>query len=102
MIQTYQSTNGTSFHDSAFRATLESLRKIFGDPQYIQNNGEDKVNFCWDMETSKGTVFTVYDWKEYRPLRENEIVEWHIGGEDRTATEEALEEIITALNNLEE
>jgi hypothetical protein len=52
------------------------------------------------METEDGTVFTVYDWKEYRPLKEDEEVEWHVGGYSGMNTEKALNEIADALNNL--
>jgi len=31
------------------------------------------------LETSDGDVFTVYDWKYYRPIGENEILDFHIG-----------------------
>jgi hypothetical protein len=58
------------------------------------------VNFDWTMETDDGTIFTVYDWKEYRALQEGEIIEWHVGGKSRSDTEKALTEIIEALNLL--
>ena len=45
------------------------------------------------METNDGDVFTVYDWKEYRSLNENELIKWHIGGENRHVTERAAHEI---------
>ena len=49
------------------------------------------------METSEGDVFTVYDWKEYRSLNENELIEWHIGGANKYATEQAGREIREAI-----
>jgi hypothetical protein len=52
------------------------------------------------METEDGTIFTVYDWKEYRPLEENEMIEWHVGGRSGSDTEKALNEIADALNSL--
>jgi hypothetical protein len=52
------------------------------------------------METEDGTVFTVYDWKEYRRLEEDEDIEWHVGGRSGADTEKALNEIDEALNNL--
>ena len=100
MKQTNKSANGTSFHDMTFTATVADLRKILGEPQCEQNDGRDKVNFDWTMETDDGTIFTVYDWKEYRALQEGEIVEWHVGGKSRSDTEKALTEIIEALNLL--
>jgi len=49
------------------------------------------------METEAGDVFTVYDWKEYRSLNENEMIEWHIGGMNRAITEQAKREIREAI-----
>jgi hypothetical protein len=49
------------------------------------------------METEDGEVFTVYDWKEYRQLDENEDIEWHIGGRSGLTTGKALSEITKAL-----
>ena len=100
MKSTIKSANGTSFHDTTFRASVAAVRQILGQPQCEQNDGRDKVNFDWKMETDDGTIFTVYDWKEYRALQEGEIVEWHVGGKSRSDTEKALTEIIEALNLL--
>ena len=100
MKSTIKSANGTSFHDTTFRASVAAVRQILGQPQCEQNDGRDKVNFDWTMETDDGTIFTVYDWKEYRALQEGEIIEWHVGGKSRTDTEKALTEIIEALNLL--
>ena len=100
MKQTNKSANGTSFHDTTFFASVSDLRKILGEPYSEQNDGSDKCNFDWVMETEDGTIFTVYDWKEYRPLNEFEGIRWHVGGRSRSDTMKALEEIEEALNNL--
>jgi len=100
MKQTNKSANGTSFHDTTFTASVAAVRQILGQPQCEQNDGRDKVNFDWTMETDDGTIFTVYDWKEYRALQEDEIIEWHVGGKSRSDTGKALTEIIEALNLL--
>ena len=100
MKQTDKSANGTSFHDTTFISTVADLLKILGEPQCEQNDGQDKCNFDWTMETEDGTIFTVYDWKEYRALQEGEIIEWHVGGKSRSDTEKALTEVIEALNLL--
>jgi hypothetical protein len=100
MKQTDKSANGTSFHDTTFTAAVADLRKILGEPQCEQNDGQDKCNFDWTMETEDGTVFTVYDWKEYRRLEEDEDIEWHVGGRSGADTEKALNEIDEALDNL--
>ena len=97
MKQTDKSANGTSFHNHTFTATVDDLRNVLGQPQFESNDGEDKNNFDWIMETQDGTVFTVYDWKEYRRLAEDEVIEWHIGGRSGADTEKALLEIREAL-----
>jgi hypothetical protein len=70
---------------------------MLGAPQYSDNTGEDKVNFDWTCETRTGEVFTVYDWKEYRPISRTELIEWHIGGHNRSVTERALIELTSQL-----
>ena len=100
MKKTDKSADGTSFHNHTFSATVGGLRKALGEPYCEQNDGEDKVNFEWIMETEDGTVFTVYDWKEYRQLDENEDIEWHIGGRSGLTTGKALSEITKALDSI--
>jgi hypothetical protein len=97
MKRTDKTANGTSFHDHTFTATVEDLRNVLGQPKFESNDGQDKCNFDWIMETEDGTVFTVYDWKEYRQLAEDEVIEWHIGGRSGADTEKALLEIRQAL-----
>lgn len=97
MKQTNKKVSGTSFHGIAFTATVGDLRKVLGEPTHETNNGEGKVNFEWEMETEDGEFFTVYDYKEYRRLEEDENVEWHIGGRDSLTTMKAAEELDEAL-----
>ncbi len=95
---TNQNSNGTSFHNSTITASVNELIAALGKPQYQSNDGEDKVNFQWDCETDEGDVFTIYDWKEYRPISKNEQIEWHIGGKSRFVTFTAAEEVELLLN----
>jgi hypothetical protein len=97
MKRTDKTANGTSFHDHTFTATVDDLRNVLGKPKFESNDGQDKCNFDWIMETEDGTVFTVYDWKEYRQLAEDEVIEWHIGGRSGADTEKALLEMREAL-----
>ena len=94
--KTYQDTDGTSFHGVTIRASVDQLTKAFGEPEN-NNTGEDKVNFVWDMETDEGEVFTIYDWKEYRVLRSDEIVTWHIGAKSKSDSNIAERELLKAL-----
>jgi hypothetical protein len=102
MKKTSKSPNGTSFHGDVFNASVSDLRKILGIPVSETNDGRDKVNFEWVMENEEGEVFTVYDWKEYRVLDENELIEWHIGGHSSLSTDLAVNEIAGSLNELDE
>lgn len=97
MKPTTKETGGTSFHDTVITCSVDTLRKVLGEPVYDGNDGEDKVNFEWEMETSNGDVFTVYDWKEYRSISETEPIKWHIGGFTQVVTEQAKREIREAL-----
>lgn len=92
--QNENASAGTSFFGTTLKASVIQLIQIFGDPTIQENTGEDKVNFEWDLECYDGTVFTVYDWKEYRPISLDEQIEWHIGGMSLANTEKAKREII--------
>lgn len=100
MKYTTKSGEGTGFYDDAFRASVQDLKIIFGEPNFECNDGSDKSNFEWVMETESGEVFTVYDWKEYKKLKEAEIIEWHVGGHSESVTSQAVNEIADALNEL--
>ena len=95
--KTYQSTDNTSFHGVVIRATINQLISAFGEPTIHDNTGEDKVNYEWDMETDEGEVFTIYDWKYYRPLSSDEFVTWHIGAKSKAVSYDAENEIRKAL-----
>jgi hypothetical protein len=97
MKKTFKEIGGTSFYDTTIKCSTATLRKALGEPEYRMNDGQDKINFEWELETVNGDVFTVYDWKEYRILNENEMIEWHIGGHNREVTEQAKSEIIEVI-----
>ena len=95
--KTYQSTDGTSFHGVTIRASVNQLTKAFGDPTIVDNTGDDKVNFELDMETDEGEVFTIYDWKEGRPLQRDQYVTWHIGSKSKSVSNDAEGELLKKL-----
>ena len=89
-------SDGTSFHGVTIMTTprklielAENLEADYGD----WNTGEDKTNFDFEFETDDGVYFTVYDWKEYRPLRMDENIKFHIGGEDKRSCVLGLSEL---------
>ena len=102
MRKTNKSTGGTSFHDVTIDTTIHILLKVLGQPTIVDNTGMDKTNYEWEMETEEGSVFTVYDWKEYRILNEHELIEFHIGGVSKAVTQLAKSEIYDAINKLKQ
>lgn len=97
MKRTSKTANGTSFFRHTFSASVNQLKDIMDEPIWEQNDGSDKVNFEWNMETEDGDIFTVYDWKEYRELDLDETIEWHIGGHNEAVTLKAKMEIESEL-----
>jgi hypothetical protein len=95
---TNSNTNGTSFHQVTFKATVNQLILTLGEPHWVYNTGEEKVNFEWNMETEEGDVFTAYDWKEYKVLDLDEVIEWHIGAHSKSVSNVAKEELEKVLN----
>jgi hypothetical protein len=91
---TDKSASGTSFHDVTITFSVNFLTQLLGPPQMAWNDGTDKVNFEWICETKDGDVFTIYDWKEYRKLGLDEIIEWHIGSHEYTVSVDAKHEIL--------
>jgi hypothetical protein len=92
---------GTSFHGIFIKATPNQIIKKYGEPMWGENDGQDKVNMEWVLETTeypnrwdvpKGTIFTIYDWKEYRSLGMDEQVEWHIGSNKQVDGRQATSE----------
>jgi hypothetical protein len=82
---------GTSYHMMNIVTTINKLIDTIGKPQIEDNDGSDKVNVEWICELSDGTVFTIYDWKEYRPLEYDEEIEFHIGAKNRELSKRAAD-----------
>ena len=91
--KTDKSTNGTSFHGITIKTTLGRLRAAFGDPQSENNDGLGKTNIDYQLETPDGDVFTVYDWKRYRAIGEDELLDFHIGAHSDKIAFQAKQEL---------
>lgn len=78
--ETKLSIAGTSFHGITITTTPQKLIDLFPNTYYEGNSGQNKTNFDFTLENEEGKVFTIYDWKEYRPLEMDEMIIWHIGG----------------------
>lgn len=94
---TRKSGVGTSFHGSTIRTTVGKLKKLFPNSYEEQNDGRDKTNYDFILEDADGNIVTIYDWKEYRPISDDEMIYFHIGGKNQDITQRAksyLESII--------
>ena len=98
MKKTEKSANGTSFHDVTITTSINELVRVLGEPTYTGDPMEDKVSVEWICETEEGDVVTIYDWKEYRRLEDNELVEFHLGGQRKIHTLNGKEELVKSLN----
>jgi hypothetical protein len=98
MKRSSQGVGGTSFHNHTFKASKAWVVEVLGQPDWVDETPEDKVQNEWCCETEDGNVFTIYDWKEYRTYGDDEIIEWHIGGHSGRVTRQAQEEIEALLN----
>jgi len=97
--KTNKSLDGTSFHGATFSATLADLQIILGAPNHTSDH-HDKVQNEWELELEDGTIFTVYDWKEYRRYTDKETIEWHIGGRSQKDTFVAQDALVEALDTM--
>jgi hypothetical protein len=95
---TEKSSGGSSFYGVELSTTLQRLIDLFPNSYYSNNDGRNKVNFEFTLETESGDVFTIYDWKEYRPLETDEVIEWHIGGFNEQSCLQAKAEVLALLN----
>ena len=100
MKKTNKDTSGTSFLGVTISTSIEQLEKINVIPICEQNDGEDKVNFEFEQETEQGEPFTIYDWKLYRPIERDEIINFHIGSFTLEASERAKNELLEALQTI--
>lgn len=100
MKHSYTPATGASFYGSTFMATVKELEQILGEPSIRDNTGIDKVNLVWDMINKEGKLFTVYDWKEYRILPDNEPIQWHIGAYTEHDAMVAANEMQEAFNEI--
>jgi len=91
-------TGGTSFHGVTLTTTPQKLIDVLGEPDFFGNDGSDKTNMEYSLETEDEIAFTIYDWKEYRPLQMDELIEFHIGGFSYSQSVEAKNEVLQLIN----
>jgi hypothetical protein len=91
-------TAGSSFWGSTVRTTLSKLIQACGNPSY--KSGDTKVQYVWTLENDEGIVFSIYDWREYQKITEDESIEWHIGGFNTADTNKVKLQLEQALKVL--
>ena len=88
-------SSGSAFYGSTINATTNELRKLFGDE--ADGDPYGKVQHEWgidgEMDDDSIYEFSIYDWKEYREYSDDEMIEWHIGGENKTLTDAVKKKI---------
>lgn len=82
---------GTSFFNDGIATSVSELRKKFGKETFNDNNGYDKTNieFFMMLEINQNISipFTIYDWKEYRRIKLNELIYFHIGARNKAESD---------------
>lgn len=72
-----ENTFNTSFHDLIVRASKnEIVEKLGVNPK---DNYPSKTNYNWALILNDTFVFTIYDYKEERRIKVDDIIEFHIG-----------------------
>jgi hypothetical protein len=89
----------SSFHGVTFSATPNQLIKLFPNSYTKTNDGQEKSNFDFNLETDNGDAFSVYDWYYFRPLKMDEVIEWHIGAMSEHISLIAKAEILAMLES---
>ena len=92
--ETTQNANGTSFHNTTIYTNVGKLKELFPNSYSESNDGADKSNYDFVLENDNGDVITIYDWKEYRPIDDDEKIEFHIGGMNVRITENAKKDLL--------
>ena len=105
-LQKAKEFRSSSFHGVTISTTPNKLMKLANKLSirfHDINDGQDKVNYDFDFSTddeSGNTYFTVYDWKEYRVLDDNEVVSFHIGGADTQSCLVGKEQLLMDLETI--
>ena len=70
-----------SFIYHTITATLNELINALGEPHFTDIDEDSDIQYEWRFKIeNEGSVFSIYDWKEYHEIERDETIEWHIGG----------------------
>lgn len=80
------------FHGVMINASKDKLVEIFGEPSFINECTREKVQNEWlleyEDEFGNKEAFILYDWKEYRPYADDEVLLWY------TSLEQTINDVI--------
>ena len=89
----------TSFHNVTIRTTVNKLMSIIPSHDVeVSNDVDEKYQYYFYFINSMGEEITIYDWKEYRAVGLDEVLEFHIGSSDFFNGLLAKEELVAILN----
>jgi len=83
----------STFHGTDFVASKQDIEKACGKTMFSDDDINEVTQHEWEMQTEDGTPFTIYDWKEYREISDNEKITWHIGSFNRFGSAKAYKEL---------
>lgn len=93
MKKTFKEISTSCFSGITVLTTYEEIVRQIGEPQHI-GSGDNKVQYKWDCETEDGTLFTIYDWKEYEhDVKDAGNIWWHIGAVPGNFTKKVYNEL---------
>ena len=89
----------TSFHNVTIRTTVNKLMSIIPSHDVeVSKDVDEKYQYYFYFTNSMGEEITIYDWKEYREVGLDEVLEFHIGSSDFFNGLLAKEELVAILN----
>ena len=78
-ISKYDEPTYGSYSYCTLNATRKELISKFGEPSRSDEDEDNKSQYQWNLTLEDGTIFYIYDWKEYRYIDADEKIDWHIG-----------------------
>lgn len=84
----------TSYHSVNITSKIETLTPALGKPLFEDlSSTEDKVQIEYEIMLPNGKEVYLYSWKEYRRLKRDSVIEFHIGARSYSESIEARDYI---------
>ena len=96
IIKEYPDGIATSFHNCTIRTSINKLTEILGDS--LGPSCDNKATNQWYAYYNDDIFFTIYDWKEYREIGNDELIDWHIGSKNKEQSELVKEYLNKLIN----